>query len=203
MTLTLSTARDELAARGFDYLSTTRMNLMLNAGKNALEDEYPFPWLETTTTGTAPLTISDLKYVLYVVDTSNQNELTGVDVRDVALGDPTVTTAGTPDSWWLDGAATVRTYPTSTSASLSVRYVKFSPELSADSDTPLIPGRYHLTWIDYAVVRAYEDSDNYDAANALLSQVRGYSLAQMIEVYASRNRQNSGYVQIRAGSLDD
>lgn len=200
--MNLSSARDELAARGFDYLSTSRLNIMLNNGKNALEDEFAFPWLETTTTGTAPLAIADLKYVLYVVDTTNQNELTGLDSRDIALRDAIVGTAGTPDAWWLDGAGTLQTYPTST-ASLSVRYVKFSPELSADSDTPLIPVRYHSVWVDYAVVDAYRDSDNYAAANALLGFVREFRLQQMIEVYGARNRQNSGYAQIRAGSFDD
>jgi hypothetical protein len=198
----LTAAQTELQARGFDYLSSSRLTIMLNAGKNALEDEYAWPWLETTTTGTAPLTISDLKDVLYCVDTSNRNQLTGLDARDVADWDAIVTTAGTPESWWLDGATTLKVYPTSTSVQLSVRYVKFSPELSAGTDTPLIPVRYHSLWVDYAVIQAYLDSDNYDAARALLGYIREFRIPQMIEAYATRNRQNPGYAVVSWASDD-
>lgn len=201
--MNLAAGRDELSSRGFDYLSTSRLNIMLNNAKNTLEDSFAWPWLETTTTGLAPLTISDLKYVLYVVDTTNMLELTGVDARDVALRDTIVTTAGAPDAWWLDGETTLKTYPTSSTASLSVRYVKYSPELVADSDTPLIPVRYHPLWVDFAVVEAYQDSDNQSAAYALMGFIETYRLPQMIEVYASRNRANSGYAQVRSGSFDD
>lgn len=201
--MNLTQARDELAGRGFDYLSTTRLNIMLNNGKNSLEDEYAWPWLETTTTGTAPLSIADLKFVLYVVDTTNQFKLTGVDARDVTDRDTTVTTTGAADSWWLDGTGTLDTYPTQSNAALSVRYVKYSPELSADSDTPLIPARYHAVWIDYAVIDAYKDSDNYVAANALLAHVRQFRLPQMIDVFATRNRANPMYAVTSGGNFDD
>ena len=200
--MNLGTARTELLARGFDYLSSSRANTMLTNAKNAFEDEWSWPWLEATTTGTAPLTISDLKDVLSVVDTTNQVQLTGLDARDITDRDAIVTTAGSPDSWWLDGETTLRVYPTSTSVQLSVRYVKFSPELANDSDTPLIPVRYHPVWLDYAVVEAYLDSDNFDAAAGLLNFVRQQRLPAMIEQYATRNRQNPGYVAVTWASDD-
>lgn len=188
--LNLASARDELSGRGFDYLSTTRLTIMLNDAKNALEDEYQWPWLETTATGVPPLTIADLKYVLYVVDSARHVELKGVDARDVIDRDADNTTAGLADSWWLDGTSTLRVYPTNATNALSVRYVQFSPELSADSDTPVIPVRYHSVWIDYAVVNAYKDSDNYSAAMALESEIKQARLPQMIDVFQQRNLQN-------------
>jgi hypothetical protein len=148
----LTAAQTELKARGGDYLSTARLTTFLNDAKNELEDFFVWPWLETTTTGTAPLTISDLKHVLYVVDTTNQAELTGASAQYIVEDlDETITTTGTPDVWWLDGTTTLKVYPANTSASLSVRYVKFSPELSAGADTPLIPVRNHNLWIDLAL----------------------------------------------------
>ena len=200
--MNLGTARTELLARGFDYLSTSRANIMLTNAKNALEDEYAWVWLEATTTGTAPLTISDLKDVLYVVDTSNQRQLTGLDARDITDRDAIVTTTGTPDSWWLDGETTLRTYPTSTSVQLSVRYVKFSPELASDSDTPLIPVRYHPLWIDYSVIEAYKDAHRFNEANGLLAHIRQFRLPQIIELYATRNRMNPGYAPVTWASDD-
>lgn len=200
--MNLTQAIAELKARGFDYLSDARATIMLNNAKNALEDEYPWPWLESTITGPVPLSISDLKYVEYVVDTTNGVELDGIDPRDVIDLDRNVATAGNPSSWWLDGAGTLKTYPTSATAQLSVRYVKFSPELSAGTDTPLIPARYHPVWINYAVVDAYKDDEQHDLAAALLNDLRGRRLPAMIDVYGSRNRGNPDVQVIVAGSED-
>jgi hypothetical protein len=198
----LTQAIAELKARGFDYLSDSRATIMLNNAKNALEDESDWPWLETTTTGVAPLSISDLRSVLYVVDTTDGAELQGIDARDVADLDTNVSTAGVPSSWWLDGTGTLRTYPVSTTASLSVRYVRFSPDLSAGSDTPLIPSRYHPVWIDYAVVEAYKDDDRFNEATALLNDVRQRRLPQMVDAFSGRNRQGPEF-QVVTGASED
>jgi hypothetical protein len=199
----LATAQTELRDRGFDYLSDGRLTVILNSAKNALEDEYPWPWLETTTTGTAPLTISDLKQVLYVVDTTNSAELAGTEARSIiAQRDATISTAGTPDSWWLDGTTTLKVYPTSTTVSLSVRYIKASPELSATTDTPLIPTRYHPVWLDYATIEAYRDAANEQQAAQLLNDVRGRKLPEMIAQYALRNLNGPTFTQSTWHSVD-
>lgn len=200
--MNLGAARTELLARGFSYLDSTRANLMLNTAKNELEDEHDWPWLETTTTGVAPLTIADLKRILYVVDLTNGRQLTGLDAQDIADRDVVVTTAGSPDSWYLDGLTTLRLYPTSTSDQLSVRYVKYSPELVADGDTPQIPVRYHVLWVDYACVEAYRDVENYAAANALLQHIKQVKLPQLLSVFGMRNMQNPEYTQVTFASED-
>lgn len=199
----LSDAREALLARGFSYLEPARADIMLNNAKNELEDTYPWPWLETTATGTAPLSFDDLKYVLYVVDTTNQQELVGSEAPLLVDQDPSISTSGTPLYWWLDGTTTLNLYPTNTSVQLSVRYVKFSPELSDDGQTtPLIPERYHPIWVDLAAVEAYKDDDEQDRANALLVDVQR-RIQQMIVVYASRNRQNSTYQKTSLYSSGD
>jgi hypothetical protein len=199
----LTQAIAELKARGFDYLSDARATIMLNNGKNALEDEWEWPWLEATTvTGTAPLTISDLRSVLYVADTTTGNSLIGVDARDVNDIDTNLTTAGTPLMWWLDGTSTLRTYPTSTTAQISARYLRYSSELSAGSDTPAIPVRYHPIWVQYGVVEAYLDDDRFNEAGALLNFIRTNRLPQLIDVFESRNRQGPQVQVLSHGSED-
>lgn len=184
-------------------ISSSRCTIMLNRGKNALEDLHPWPWLEVSaTTGTAPLTISDLKHVLYVADTTNGNELTGIDRRDARDLDKELNDTGTPSYWWLASETSLRVAPLNTTATLSVDYVKFSPELSGDSDTPLIPTRYHPVWVDFAVVEAYKDADNYGAASTLLDHLLRFDVPRMVESYAARNLQGPEMQQIRAGSAD-
>jgi hypothetical protein len=187
----LTAALAELASRGADHVSSARRTTFLNDAKNEFESVWPWPWLETTATGAAPLTVSDLRAVLYVVDSTNRRVLRGASAQDIVLQvDPTITTTGTPECWWLDGTTTLKVYPANTSVSLSVRYIKYSAELSAGADTPLIPTRLHNLWIDLAVIRVYQDSDELQAATALRADVRG-RLERLVAEYEVRNRQNA------------
>lgn len=200
--MNLGAAHAELAARGFDEVDTDRLRSFLNIARNQFEDAYPFPWLETATTGTSPLTISDLKHVLHVVDTTNHVELEGVTAAYIVaeLGSD-LTAQGSGLVWWLDGETSLKTWPAGSSAQLSVRYIKQSPELASDSDAPLIPARYHQTWIDLAVVRAHLDANATDLA-ANVRAVAGQDLAQIISRYETRNRQNA-QSQIIRGDAED
>ena len=90
-------------ARGFDYLTPARLTIMLNNAKNAFEDQWRWPWLELTRTGTAPLAVSGLKHVYYVQDTDADTELLGLDVRQIAQGGTPLDETGPPQYWWLDG----------------------------------------------------------------------------------------------------
>ncbi len=197
--MNLSQARTELGERGFDYLSASRMNIMLNDALTDLEDRYLWPWMKKTVTGAAPIAVSDLKYVRAVYDSAG-NEVFGVDDDDDIWMDQT----GTPTNWWIDdtgGTTTLRAYPVG-SATWTVRYIATDAVLSADGDTPNLPARYHGVWIDLAVIRAYKDSDNFAAAGALGQQV-DVRVQRMIEEAETRNRQNPQYVRILAGSEDD
>lgn len=200
--MTLTTATTELQARGGSYLAAARCTTMLNDAKNELEDFYPWPWLETTTTGTAPVTISDLKYVLYVVDTTNKCELPGVSAQWLISQETAdLTQTGDASYWYLDGLTSLKVYPVNTTASLSVRYVKYSPELSAGSDTPLFPARYTNIWIDLAMVRVYEDADDHQAADVLRTKVQK-RLGLLVEEFEARNRQNTMVQEIIYGAMD-
>jgi len=146
----LSAARTQLEKLGAGRLSgdTTMEDYYLNQAKNWIEDKDDWPWLETTTTGSSPLTISDLRKIIYVADTTNDCLLKEADLIDIARRDPGINDVGDPTRFYLDGLTSVKVWPVRT-VNLSVRYLKYSPELTA-SDTPLIPARYHMLWCDVA-----------------------------------------------------
>lgn len=163
--MTLAQLRQELKARNPDYFSDTRANTLLNEAYHEVCEAYDWPFLETTTTGTAPLTISDLRKILYAVDTTTQNPLTILDPSTVVNQlDPIIGTVGTPTYFWLDQSV-LKVYPTNTSVSLSVRYLKVPTDLSLDADTPILPTRYHLVIVDCAQARELAQGPNPNPSN--------------------------------------
>lgn len=150
---TLVTARTELQSRGYSRFTAARLDTWLNTAKNRFED-YPFdwPWLKATTSGVSPLTIADLRRVRSVTDPVNHQPLDMADAEDITDFEFTdLTLTGPASQWYLTSDTVLATFPVGT-ASLNVRYIKFSPELSADGDAPLIPARYRQTWVDLAEV---------------------------------------------------
>lgn len=168
----LSDLLEEVYARGFRQQSHTaagivRVTRWVNQAVEEINDYMPWPWLEATETGTAPLAVSDLKLVLSVTDTTNPNPLWPTSYEEVLEADPTLAATGTPESYYFDGQSTLRVYPANTSDTISVRYVKTTAELAAAGDEPTIPEKYHDLIVDLAVLRAHKDKDNYDAVNVL------------------------------------
>lgn len=148
---TLSQAQTQLYNLGAGVLQSDSgsATYYLNQAKNWIEDKDNWPWLEATATGSAPLTIADLRNIIYVADSTNDRLLQASTASDIATIDPTLDSTGAPSHYYLDGLTSVKVWPSST-VSLSVRYIKYSPELSAAGDTPLIPTRYHALWIQVA-----------------------------------------------------
>jgi hypothetical protein len=172
---------------------------MLNNAKNALEDEFDWPWLETTDDRRAPLTISDLK-----------RSCTSSTPRTAPSFGPRRPRHRRPRHErqhrrhpveLVAGRQHAATYPTSTTAQLSVRYVR-QPGPVGRVGHAADPGRYHPVWIDYAVVEAYKDDDRFNEAQALLNFVRANRLPQIIDAYGDRNRQNPDVQVVVAGSED-
>ena len=152
--MTLADLQVELQARGFDYLSTTRQNYYINSAYQIdICEDSDWPFLEVTTTGTAPLTITDLRSIESVIDTTQACKLRPLDRRSITDDyDTSLTTAGSPSFYYLTTATTVSVYPANTTDTLSVRYWKFPAALSAASDTPVVPTRFHPLIVDAAVV---------------------------------------------------
>jgi hypothetical protein len=191
--MTLDEATQAVMDRGFDYLSAARVHMMLNSAKDEFEDVYEWPWLQRAVTGVTPLTLADLKLVLSV--RQGNNELLGLTLRQAAQGFTDLAQGGTADYWWLEGDDILHLYP-GDGGTASIVYVRDSPQLVAGIDTPLIPARYQSMWIDYAVVEAYKDSDNYSGAQALRADI-ALRMQNVITRYETRNRQHSPFMSVR------
>lgn len=162
----LSDIRTEVKDRGFDFVPDSRINRWVNLGLQRLYDREAWPFLETTTSGTAPLTITDVRAVLSVINTTDKSHVTWRDRRSIREEDPTLALTGTPLYWYLDGDA-LTVYPANTSDTLNVLYLKEASDLTNDSDTPLLPDRWHYLAVDLAVLEAYKDTDNAESWNFL------------------------------------
>lgn len=158
--------RTEFINHGFQDLSPTRHDRFLNDTYQEICDLEAWPFLETTTSGNAPLTITDIRAVLSVIDTTSLAPLPWRDKRTVRELDPTLALTGSPECWYLDTATSLKVYPANTSDTISVFYLKIPTGLAAAADAPLIPTRYHSLIVEGAAIRAYREMGNEDAALA-------------------------------------
>lgn len=161
--------RTELAARGFDYESSSRLTGWINRAYNDLCEEEDWPFLEATTSGTAPVSVSTLRTIESVIDTTTMTKLTPIDRRNITDFNYDLATTGSPTYYYTTGTTTVAVYPANTTDTISIRYWKFPTELSLDADEPLVPARFQQVIIDGACFYAYMDSPNVPAAQAWAS----------------------------------
>jgi hypothetical protein len=199
----LGAARADLQARGYSRFTAARLNAWLNTAKNRFED-YPvdWPWLWAAASSTAPVTIADLRRVKTVVDSTTRvplDQRRAEDVQDFTYTD--LALAGQPSFWYLTSETALTTFPVG-GVTIGVRYIKFSPELSGDSDTPLIPVRYHQTWVDLAEVDVlrYGVKDR-DSAGAMESEVFR-RLEEIASVYTMQD-QPLNYESLQTGASVD
>jgi hypothetical protein len=163
----------EFYARGFSYLNEdaagrTRAKAWLNEGY--LEDicaDEPWDFLRTSTSSVAPLTISDLDTIISVVNTTHDYPLTAAEAGQLDDAYYDLTLTGSPLVYYFTGDTALDVFPANTTDTIQVRYYKVPTELSADGDTPLVPTRWHGLIVDFAAIRAYIDSDNFEAAQWL------------------------------------
>lgn len=168
--MTFDELKTEFYARGFEYLNEIgaanpddRAGRWLNQAYLEICEAEDWPFLTSTATGNSPLTITDLGTVEFVRDETNGQILRAIDPRDIAEVS-SLSQTGTPEFFYIDNGV-IQVYPVST-VSLSVRYWKIASELVGTTDTPLIPTRYQYAIVDYAVARAYMDSDSPEYAAA-------------------------------------
>lgn len=177
--MNLTTLRAEFLARGFQHLDaagvTTRQDQYLNAGRADLDRMFLWPWREKVATGAGTgVAISDLGPIELVQNTSlSSSPIARADQQSLTDTYGDLTISGTPIAYyvaWASGTPTVKTYPSSTNT-ISVQYFKVTPDLTAGSDTPASPAEAHMTIVDLAVRRAYNDSDNFFSASMIQSEI--------------------------------
>lgn len=189
----------EVKARGFDHLSDARITQFINDAYVDIAEVHDWTWLETSTSGNAPLSISDLRTIVYVIDTSNDRRLRPIRAVDLPDIDTDISRSGTPEWYWIDAGVTIKVFPVATVA-LSVRYLKVPASLSG-TDTPVIPTRYHNTLVDQAVVWALKDANERQEAASLQQEVN-LRLLQMIGMDQRRSRDFPDVQSITYGAED-
>jgi hypothetical protein len=152
--------RTEVLARGLSDMSAgadlTRIKRWVNDAAHEIDGLAEWPYKLATSTGPVPLTIADLDVVLAVTDVSALRPLMPVDRRYLRSTYADLTTTGTADSYYFTSQTTLTTYPVTT-ATLTVDYWKVGPDLSADADVPLMPDRFRMGIVHYAVASALKD----------------------------------------------
>lgn len=154
-----------LKAQGFNYLTEPECLQLLNdAYLVDICDQEDWPFLEKTKEGTTPLEITDLTGVRSVIDVTQKIKLKPLEERALTdTYDTDLTTAGSPAFYYLQEEIKLKVYPTSTTDTISVRYIKTAEALTGSS-TPLLPSRFHSLIVDGAKARGYENSDDYELA---------------------------------------
>lgn len=191
--MTFAELRAELSSRGIKY----GLSGYINRANKWLDEYAPWPWLETTTTGVSPLTISDFRQVISVVDVTNQNPLDPTDAAEVNRIDPGAIQTGPPDYYWFDGTSILNVWPTNTTSTLRVRYIKLTPDLVFPTTSPPMPTRYHYNLVDVAELFAHTDARNFDAAQAIQQRV-DLAVARMVDNNLGRNLDRSMLIEATA-----
>jgi hypothetical protein len=199
-----SELKTELAARGFDYLSDTRLGQYINQAVAELDETELWPYREESVTGTAPLAISDLGTIEQVINVSQSNRsLDPGEYGDLVAMFGDLSVDGTPSYYyvaWPSGVPTVATYPES-SDTIGVQFYRVTGEMTGSSDTPAAPTRFHGLIVSIAVREAYRDSDNHQAAEALQAQI-DRDLNRMRAALFTDQVQGASFIRIVAGSED-
>jgi hypothetical protein len=111
--VTFAELQTEFYARGFSYLNEdaagrTRAKAWLNEAY--LEDvcaDEPWDFLRTSTSGNAPLTISDLDTIISVVNTTHDCPLTAAEAGQLDDAYQDLTQTGTPEVYYFTGDTTL------------------------------------------------------------------------------------------------
>jgi hypothetical protein len=190
-----SELREELFARGTSYLSedaasSARADRWLNQAYREICNLHVWPFLVTEVTGTAgagQVSIPDLRKLLLVADASVGTTpgyiLGRSSYEDLAQDGEDLSQAGTPALYWMQGTSTVRAFPVG--GTIYVRYARRVDELSG-TQTPLFDEEYHDLIVDRAMIKAYKDSDNFEAAAALRQEFDAgmTAMAEDYQVYS-------------------
>lgn len=181
-------ALTEFYARGFDYLSQdaagrSRAIRWLNQAHQELCEAYPWSFMQTVSAG---LTVPNSTWyvppraVLSMVGEATLQPIPSANPQDLVDSYGDLTATGDAQFYYLllditggaAGGATLTTYPVDSSQTFRVTYLFSPPDYGETSSQDLMPPpRYHDLIVDMAVLRAYKDSDNFDAYNALAAIV--------------------------------
>lgn len=193
----------EIFARGADYLNSTtdigRVKSWINSAYQDICTREPWPFLQVTLSNqTAPVTITDLRGILSVVDTTTLTPLEGIDRRDLSKSYVDLTQSGFASYWYLESASdgaggltdTLKVFSPTSTDNLEIRYIKVPVNLVNDTDIPLIPDRFLDAVIDGTMVFVHRDNDDYDLAGQA-QNASEQSVQRMTDALLDRNWMNA------------
>lgn len=174
MALDFAGLQAELLARGFSDMTsasdTVRIKRWLNDSMHEIDDMNDWPYLNTTTTGAAPLTIADLGTIESVTNVTGGYTLQPRDRRDLRAQYADLTTVGVAAFYYITGGSTINVFPVQSGLTLTVDYWKVPADLSANGDVPAMPDRYRMAIVDLAAERASRDRGDEQGAQAARAQ---------------------------------
>lgn len=164
--------REEIVASGAENIlndtgGEARINRWIQQAIREICDFKPWPFLLATKQGAAPLEVADLGHVQAVSDITGRNPLEPITLNQVLLGDPTLSSVGTPEYWYTEDGKTIKIFPANTSVTIKVYYRKV-PGALEDEDVPIIPEDYHDLIVTRVRVKVYKATDNLEAAAEML-----------------------------------
>lgn len=182
--------KTEFYARGADYLSedgadVTRAERWLNQAYREICNLHAWSFLQAEATGVPPLSIPTLRRVRFVRLTTQPWYPLAYTTEEEAVSEGLdLTATGTPGYYYVKGGF-VYTAPL-TSESITVSYLQRIQPLTG-TDVPIFDEEYHNLIVDRAMIKAYQDSDNYEAAAALREDWNS-SIQAMVEDYLVETR---------------
>lgn len=190
--------KTELFARGTNYLEEdaseiARGERWLNQAYREILNLMPWPFLEATATGSSGaglVSVPDLRKIRLVTDVSSGGnpgrKLTRITFDDLVSDEAMdLNSTGLPDFYWVQGGNIINGYPFG--GTVRAYYYRRAPILSG-TDDPLFEEDYHDLIVDRAMIKAYKDSDNFEAAAALKVEYDA-GLAAMAEDYLLDSRE--------------
>lgn len=199
--MTFAEMKTELAARGFDYLSDTRLSYYINAGMHELVSIDQWPFRVVTQSGPIPYTLEDpLAVIQEVRVTAERRSLAPIDRESLADIFADLTMTGTPTYYYLDRESTtgimvttLRCYPVAT-PTVAIRYLITDQTLAGDSDQCNVPVVWQRLIVDIAVRMAYRDADNHEAAEAVQVQIDRDLMIMRVSLLVENSDGPDGYV---------
>lgn len=206
--MTFAELKTEFFARGTDYLEEdaagiARAARWLNQAYREICNLQPWPFLTAEVVGssltltqggaglppTGGLAVPGLRRIRYVTDGST-GAYPGAPLKKVLMEDLLrdgydLTLSGSPDYYYVLNGTAVASYPLG--SSIRVGYIKRTDPMVADADEPLFDEEYHDLIVDRAMIKAYKDSDNFEAASSLREEYNA-GLAAMAEDYMLDSR---------------
>jgi hypothetical protein len=179
----------ELYARGTDYLSedgegVVRAERWLNQAYREICGLHAWPFLEDFAQGAAPLSIPTLRRIRYVRLTDQPWYHLNFSTEEELIEDGNdLTTAGTPEYYYVTAGNIVRVQPAG-AVSIDVGFIKRVQPMTG-TDVPIFDEEYHDLIVDRAMIKAYNDSDNFEAATALREEFNSevQAMAEDYQIY--------------------